>query len=267
MYSPVIGWITIVSMSISAICIIIYIILYFLYSSSPNRQMFQLSCCLLLSHVTFLVGPQLSFSYPACYAAGLLLHWAFLLSFSWVAAVAIDLIHRVCKAAKLQKTSNKKTPVTKLLLPFLMPSLILITSVAVESKLPVEWRSQYGTNICWFNSNNALLIFFVAPVALYVLITALLTIVTAVKLWITMKDPDGKEKNKFVVFLKLSIITGSSWIFGFISDPSENTVLFILFVILNASQGLFLLLLIWLPKLQKHLRSTGKSRNTKGRTI
>ena len=67
MYSPVIGWITIVSMSISAICLIIYIILYFIFSSSPNRLMFLFSCCLLLSHV--LVGPQLSFSYPACYEA------------------------------------------------------------------------------------------------------------------------------------------------------------------------------------------------------
>ena len=267
MYSPVIGWITIVSMSISAICLIIYIILYFIFSSSPNRLMFLLSCCLLLSHVTFLVGPQLSFSYPSCYAAGLLLHWAFLLSFSWMNAIAFDLLHKVSLAAKLQKTSSKKTPVSKLLLPFLVPSLILITSVAIEeSKLPVEWRPQYGIDLCWFNGNNALLIFFVAPVALYVLLTALLTIVTAVKLWITMKDPNGKEKNKFVVFLKLSIITGSSWAFGFIAVPSENPVLFVLFVILNASQGLFLLLLIWLPKLRRHLRPADKSRNTHNST-
>ena len=263
MYNPVIGWITIVSMSVSAICLIIYIILYFTQSSEPNRPMFLLSCCLLLSHVTFLVGPQLSFSYPLCYAAGLLLHWAFMLSFSWMTAVAFDLLNRVSQAAKLQKASNQKTPVSKLLLPFLVPSLILIPSVAIpESKLPVAWKPQYGLDLCWFNSNNALMVFFVAPVAFYVLLTAVLTTVTAIKLWLTMKNPNRENKNKFVVFLKLSLITGSSWIFGFIAVPSENAVLFVLFVILNASQGLFLLLLIWLPKLKRHLRSAGESGNT-----
>ena len=255
LYSPIIGWITMPCMSASMFSLLLYI-LHSVCSSLPNRQLFLLSCCLLLSHFAFLVGPELSFSYPLCYAAGVILHWRFVSSFSWMSAIAFDLFYRVSSAAKLQKACTKKLQAPKLLFPFLFPCLVLISSLAVEeSGISDEWRPQYGKELCWFNSNNALLVFFVAPVAVYVTLTAVFTIVTSIRMWFIIKQPIGNDRNKVVLFLRLSMITGLSWIFGFVAVPTRSVILFCIFVVLNASQGFFLLVAVLFPKIRSRFQA------------
>ena len=73
------------------------------------------------------------------------------------------------------------------------------------------------------------------------------------------QDIPQAETNRFKTFIKLSVLTGFSWTSGFIAVPIQNVVLFSLFVILNASQGLFLLLAIWAPKLRKKIYSSNSS--------
>ena len=255
-YSSTIGWVTIISMTISVICLIILLILKCVYPSTGKNIIIILSVCLLVSHMSFLIGPQLQISYPACYMAGVILHWAFLASFAWMAAIAFDICFLVTRAEKLERTSQKSSH-WKLLLPFLFPTFTVIVSIAIEeSTLSHPWRPLYGSSLCWFNSNNALLIYFVAPVGVYVLVTAILTIVTAVKLCYITQDLRQAERDRFGTFVKLSVLTGLSWTFGFIAVPSGNVVLFILFVVLNASQGLFLLIAIWAPTLRKRIQSS-----------
>ena len=260
-YSSTIGWVTIISMTISVICLIILLILKCVYPSTGKNIMIILSACLLASHVAFLIGPQLQFSYPACYMAGVILHWAFLSSFAWMAAISFDICFLVTRAEKLQRTTQKSCQ-WKFLLPFLFPTFTVIVSLAVEeSSLPHPWRPLYGSSLCWFNSNVALLVYFVAPVGVYVLVTAIMTIVTAVKLCYITQDVPQAERDRFGTFVKLSILTGLGWTFGFIAVPSGNVVLFILFVLLNASQGLFLIIAIWAPTLRKRILSSDFSVN------
>ena len=254
MYNPVLGWVTIISMSISVLSLIIYIVLYNCFPTG-NCGLLMLVCCLLVSHLSFLIGPQLTINYAACYVAGALLHYGFLSGFSWMTTIAFDVFYSVNRAAKLEKPTDQKTSVKKLLFPWFFPTLILLVSVAVdligEPLIPGQWLPLYGRSLCWFNSNTALLLYFVAPAGVYVLITFILTVITAVMLWFTLKNPPSVEQGRFSVFLKLFVITGLSWTFAFIAVPLENTVMFTLFVICNAGQGFFLLLAIWIPKIRR----------------
>ena len=51
------------------------------------------------------------------------------------------------------------------------------------------------------------------------------------------------ERNNFVVFAKLSTITGATWLFGFVYMWTGVTVFSYIFIILNGSQGLFIMVL------------------------
>ena len=258
-YSATIGWITIASMAISIICIVVILMLKCLFPATGKNLVIILASCLLVSHVVFLIGPQMRILYPACYTAGVIMHWAFLSSFAWMAAIAFDIYYLLSRAEKLMKTSEKNK-FWKLILPFVFPTSFVVFCVVIEeSPMPYPWKPSYGRELCWLNSSNALLVYFVAPVATYVLVTAILTISAAVKLCYMTQDIPHAETNRFKTFIKLSVLTGLSWTSGFIAVPIQNVVLFSLFVILNASQGLFLLLAIWAPKLRKKYYSSNSS--------
>ena len=253
MFSATIGWITIVSMAISIICIVMLQVLKCVFPETGKDLVVILAFCLLVSHVSFLIWPQLRFSYPACYTAGVIMHWAFLSSFAWMAAVAFDIYYLVSRAEKLKKTSEMSKS-WKCILPFVFPTLFVVSCMVIEeSPMPHPWKPSYGRKLCWLNSSNALLVYFVAPVAIYVLVTAILATSSAAKLCYMTQDIPQAETNRFKTFIKLSVLTGFSWTSGFIAVPIQNVVLFSLFVILNASQGLFLLLAIWAPKLRKKI--------------
>ena len=153
MFSATIGWITIVSMAISIICIVMLLVLKCVFPETGKDLVVILAFCLLVSQVSFLIGPQLRFSYPACYTAGVIMHWAFLSSFAWMAAVAFDIYYLVSRAEKLKKTSEN-SKFWKIILPFVFPTLFVVFCVAIEeSPMPYPWKPSYGTELCWLNGS------------------------------------------------------------------------------------------------------------------
>ena len=264
-YNAIIGWITIVSMVISIICIVIILLLKCVFPATGNNLFIILAFCLLISHIAFLIGPQIRSSYSACYAAGIIMHWAFLSIFAWMAAVAFDIYYYLVSRAENLKKTSEMSKSWKCILPFVFPTLFVVSCMVIEeSPMPHPWKPSYGRKLCWLNSSNALLVYFVAPVAICVLLTAILATSSAAKLCYMTQDIPQAETNRFKTFIKLSVLTVFSWTSGFIAVPIQNVVLFSLFVILNASQGLFLLLAIWAPKLRKKYYSSNSSPNGTG---
>jgi len=51
-----------------------------------------------------------------------------------------------------------------------------------------------------------------------------------------------RERFRFVLYIKLATIMGSTWIIGFIAAYAENSIMWLLFIVFNSLQGLYVLL-------------------------
>nr|QVK45884.1 G protein-coupled receptor [Proales similis] len=69
-------------------------------------------------------------------------------------------------------------------------------------------------------------------------------------------DPSA-EKQRLVLFLKLFLLTGMTWMLGLLSSLTDSSLVWIVYILLNSLQGLFILLSFALsPQTQQHIRNS-----------
>ena len=100
----------------------------------------------------------------------------------------------------------------------------------------------YGSLACYIDTQDMIIFTFALPVGLIVVINLLFFLVVVVKL---SRSPSVQknvqnERNDFKIFVKLSTITGITWVFGLIYMLADVVVFSYLFIVLSASQGVFL---------------------------
>ena len=102
----------------------------------------------------------------------------------------------------------------------------------------------YGKTSCYINLEKMMIFTFVLPVG-FVIFSNLVMFISVVCKIVNMpklqKDVK-RERNDIMIFAKLSTLTGLCWIFGFIYLLVDIQLFSYLFIILNASQGVFLFL-------------------------
>nr|QVK45885.1 G protein-coupled receptor [Proales similis] len=69
-------------------------------------------------------------------------------------------------------------------------------------------------------------------------------------------DPSA-EKQRLVLFLKLFLLTGMTWMLGLLSSLTDSSLVWIVYILLNSLQGLFILLSFALsPQTQQHIQNS-----------
>jgi hypothetical protein len=106
---------------------------------------------------------------------------------------------------------------------------------------------QYMVPVTYFRiyiiSNIKTFLFtFVIPVGFILLSNTVLFCLVVVRI---EKLPEvnlasGKNRNTFLIYIKLTCLTGVTWIFGFIYQWTLIRELSYIFIVCNASQGLFI---------------------------
>lgn len=214
-----------------------------------------------------------------CYVLGLLTHYFYLSFFTWSNVMAYDLYKTLNKLSPNSKSfvsdsgSDGKKLFVYSLYAWLLP-MVLVSGLF--SKQLFIHQMSYAYNNCFISTSIDLLVFFVAPVA-FILLFNLYFLLISVNLirqvdQVTKKylnnkpnrneyiDMDSEktrldrsaakkqtdesnknEKKRFLLFLKLFILTGMSWILGLVSSFSKNSFIWYVYVFLNSLQGLFIL--------------------------
>ena len=86
-----------------------------------------------------------------------------------------------------------------------------------------------------------MLIYFEVPVAIFLLLKFFFFVTTSLNLRKTFKNSVNTNKNHhFGVYVRLFVILGLTWVFGFIVAFTDEFAVEVIFVILNALQGFFL---------------------------
>ena len=158
------------------------------------------------------------------------------------------------------------------------PTLIVSLGLMMDiTQLDPTYSPEYGSRVCWISNRTGLGVFFVLPVACLLfknLILFSLTVFSILKqrrdakfaldkkqsfrkgsetksLTDRLQPPPGpvvkirksnnnKQKVRFILYIKLGLIMGLGWIFGFAAALAKVPILWYPFIFFNALQGAFI---------------------------
>ena len=250
--SPALGILTLVCIILSILCLIVRIILQFFlpyFRSFAGQMQFNLCLSLCLAFILLLVGGTLanfSTQKVACRVVGALMYWAFLSAFFWMVAVAFDSFIVFRPSASFRRADRTRRSLLKYVLAaWVLPAIVTAIVVGIDfSSIDSRFRPHFGENICWFNERYALLIYFGGPVAITTLTTLILFIAMVIYLRRTLRDTaevsKRQESHRLTIYARLFSLMGICWIIGFVAAFVGHIALWIIFILLNASQGVFI---------------------------
>ncbi len=215
----------------------------------PGKNVMCMSASLLLAQLLFLFGVGQTDVEPVCRVIAGVLHYSFLAAFYWMNIMSCDIWRTFSKQEVMSPTRKWRNFLFYSLYGWLSPALIVVLSITVNNSPNVNpaYRVAYAEDLCWINNRNALLVFFGIPIAVILLTNILfycLTLRSLIEINKTTRVVHEKDENKqrYFLYIKLSVVMGLTWIFGFLATLTETEFLWYIFIILNSLQGAFICL-------------------------
>jgi len=237
---------SVVCIGLSLLCLFLSVITYMmlpkLRQNLPGKNTMALVCSLLVAQTLYLVG-NLSGLGPndwSCKILGLLIHYTWLWSMFWMNICTFHMF-RVLTRTKLMGDSAR----WKRFLLYHVYALVLpLVFVAINIGVSQDRHGSlgYGSRACYIDTQDMIVFTFALPVCLVIVMNLLFFVVVIVKISRTasVQKSVKNERNDFEIFVKLSTITGITWVFGLIYMLADVVAFSYLFIVLNASQGVFL---------------------------
>ncbi len=277
--------ITFICVGISIICLVIRICLQSCinaFQNRPGRLHLQLAIALLIAFVMLIVGSFLADWSEACTTAAVVVGYGFLAAFVWMNVIALDtyLIFRPSAAFyRASRVEADRSLVVHLIAGWGIPALLVTIPLVVNfvGNIDSRFDPDFGGSRCWYTQRYAMLVFFGAPVMISLLFNAIVYVLTVISLRRAFKSSSiatTASDHHFAVYVRLFILMGITWVLGILSAFTDSVVIDIIFVVLNALQGLFLFISfvcskVVLSEIRKKRQArgeTGNSSEPKGRT-
>ena len=264
--------VTLICVGISIICLIVRIIMQFRITSFKNRPgklQIQLTLAFLLAFVILIVGPFLSAIPEACTTAAILMAYGFLAAFIWMNVIAVDtwLVFRPSSAFS-RSDEEQRLLIVHYVLGWGIPVILVTPSVVLNyvDTGYVYMKPEFGGSRCWYTQRYAMLIYFGIPIATSILVNICLYIITSINLHRAFKNATSvirAEGYHFGIYVRLFILMGITWIFGFISAFTDQIVVDFIFVIVTSLQGLFLFVsFVWNKRAMSDIRKRKSSESS-----
>ncbi|XP_064136488.1 adhesion G protein-coupled receptor E4-like isoform X3 [Loxodonta africana] len=245
---PALTLITYVGLSLSLLCLFLAALTFLLCRPIQNTSTslhLQLSLCLFLAHLLFLVGIDKTESEVLCSIIAGVLHYLYLAAFTWMFLEGLYLFLTVSNL-KVANYSSADRFKKKFTYPFGygIPAVIVAVSAGVGHK-------NYGTNThCWLKLDKGFIWSFLGPVAIIILINLvfyfLILWILKSKLSSLNKEVSTIQDTRVMTFKAIAqlFILGCSWGLGFFMveavGKTAGLVIAYIFTIINVLQGVLL---------------------------
>jgi hypothetical protein len=200
-------------------------------------------------------------------------HYFWLVSFGWMNMFALNVSSNFINMYRFFSSSGTSDSMMKLyeLCAWGIPLVIVGISNAIEHFVDAT-LIVYGaadTKTCWISPPRSLLYVFALPLAVVMFVNMICFSVT-IFIFLRFRQSinqtvDEKMKNNNhemgKASVKLSLVMGFTWLSGFLANIPSLSILWYIFIILNSTQGVFLLSAFGLNSrivlLYKRLAQTG----------
>ncbi|KAK7500129.1 hypothetical protein BaRGS_00008676 [Batillaria attramentaria] len=137
---------------------------------------------------------------------------------------------------------NVRVMVTRYFVFVLTSSSVFVVTVLVW-QFVAEGNSGYGGSPCYIRKLAVRVTMFVLPLAVTVLLNIAMFVFTIVRLRSPSRARCSRSnRNNLILYIKLSVFTGVTWLLGFLASALASVALIYLFVVLQGCQGLFIFL-------------------------
>ena len=233
---------------ISIVCLLITVVIYALLKpirTVPGKINVCLCIALLVSQILQQFTMDLVEFPTACVVFGALIHLSWSATLFWMNVSSFNLF----RIFSPRNIGHEVKPSLVIYSVYVVGMSCLLVAGNVMYGFFASENKNFGYGqadqlICYISSVNGLLITFIGPVGAIILSNILFLVVTVWRISKTSM-PEGShsnERNNVLIYIKMSTLTGCCWLFGFIGIWTGAYVFEILFILTNASQGLFLML-------------------------
>ena len=235
---------TYVGISLSIACLLLVLFTYSIFRelrTLPGINLMNLSISLLFAHSFFMIG-GVNQQRQICTLIAVLTHYFYLAYFTWMSIIAFDTYYtfsRTCRTR--QRTANRKGC---LLAIGWIPALLFVAICYYLDQSGLVAIGYGGTSHCWINNTKSNIFVFVIPVAVSILLNAILFSLTVISINKIKKQTRvignaANNRKQVVLFLKLSVLMGFTWIFGYLSILVSSYFDYP-FVVFNSLQRVFI---------------------------
>lgn len=265
------AWLTDILIKLSMVCLILHLIAVQQLPklrNIPGKSLAAYSFSLLIAFICLDLDPE----WGLCKYTAVILHFSLLSCFTWMLLMAYNCWLATYRATKLRKRSEKKSRkfLYYTLIAFLIPLLIVSIGIYLETasieQVPCEWKPRYGAEEeCLISGNQSFVALFIIPSSILFVINNLFFAHTAYLIYHNQRHNTitQQEQINFKLYIRLALIMGSTWIFGSLYTFTEWTIIQILFVVLNMSQGIFIFIAFTLQKRNLKMLRSKYEQNTR----
>ncbi|XP_054176765.1 adhesion G protein-coupled receptor E2 isoform X14 [Homo sapiens] len=243
---PVLTVITYMGLSVSLLCLLLAALTFLLCKAIQNTSTslhLQLSLCLFLAHLLFLVAIDQTGHKVLCSIIAGTLHYLYLATLTWMLLEALYLFLTARNLTVVNYSSINRF-MKKLMFPvgYGVPAVTVAISAASRPHL-------YGTpSRCWLQPEKGFIWGFLGPVCAIFSVNLVLFLVT---LWIlknrlsSLNSEVSTLRNTRMLAFKATaqlFILGCTWCLGILQVGPAARVMAYLFTIINSLQGVFIFL-------------------------
>lgn len=268
------GLVSFVSVLVSLVAMLIMFIVYLMLPplrNVPGKNIMCLTFSLFVAQILYLVGVPRTEWFEVCLGLAAAMHYFWLAAFFWMNVLAFDIwrtfVSRVNKSSEKARTCRF---VGYSFYAWFMPALIVAAALVLDFQvfegIDEIYLPHYGKDICWIAHRHALLFLFALPLAILLLTNLIFYLATMINICRISRMTDiqnrGKDRCRLCIYVKLSLVMGLTWVFGFLAALLKMELFWYLFIGFNAFQGVFICFAFVLnKKVFKLLSSKGRAGN------
>jgi hypothetical protein len=265
------------SLACLLICLSVYICCPKLHNV-PGKNLMCLMGSLFVAQLLHLIAPFIfeMKNQSLCNSLSIITHFAFLAAFFWMNVMSFDIFFTFSTGFTCsgERGSSSKRVRYYWLYAWLGAVAIVGSAVLVEYATDSSFKPGYGNGVCWISNSTGLLVFFMIPIAILLFSNFVFFIVSAISIHTSSKKTSRilKRKNtcKLFIYIKLSVVMGLTWCFGFSAAVSNSPAMWYVFIFFNTLQGFFIaIFFVCTKKVLKIVRDGTSSfyPNTKSFTV
>ena len=219
--------------------------------SQPGINNLILCVFLLLAQTVYQFGVgQTTLPDVTCSMIGMVCHFLWLSVMFSMNMCCIRMLLIFKRHSKISPRFKLKQTVRNIIYVICASTLFVVVNIVVSVVTSNGTDIGYGGQVCYFSSNVMQTLTFVFPSAVTLIVNIVLFayVVYRIRKVGVSTARVNKERNYLSVYVRLSTLTGLTWVFGFLQIFLNIEALEYLFIIFSAGQGVFIMIAFMLNK-------------------
>ncbi|CAG5125787.1 unnamed protein product [Candidula unifasciata] len=247
-------YLTHICIGLSLLTLLMTLVVYLLCVSLRNEaginNMF-LSGTLFLAQASLLASSHVEGSNSLCIILGISTHFLWLSMITWSFICCFHMFRVFTTKTGISNctsTSQRNRRIKKAIIGVIVPALIVVLVVIITYFTSEGQRIGYtDTYPCYLDSSLLAIVSLVTPLGAVTLANIYFFASTVQQIQKVKKlqahaDFNQNESQTFIIYIKLSSLTGAFWTIAIVSEYTDNNPLRFIAIILNGLQGVFLFL-------------------------